>query len=668
MQQKAMKTYGLMGAVTAVSLLVAVALGSAILAVFESSLADARRWSGRSGSIAHVTQLATAANAPGNNVFQSNDVPGERAALRAAEQAFLMAHSATVAELATGVADPAATAAARAHLQALEGEFRKMVREADAVLDAMGAGQRDLAGEHMASMDAALAAGSDHAALAGTEVRRLQSAELDGEYAMAAKMRTGLFVLVGVVVALIAFLVRYGSSLSRMLRAQQELIEAANRDMSLILENASDGFVVVDHAGVVLGQPSPALTKLCGGDVRAGSPLARAFPKDAAATAAWFEVAFAALAEGVMPEDVLLSQLPERACISGRHVAFSWLPLADKKLLCVARDITDQVHNSIAEAVREDSLELLARWARDPAGTAAFVAEGREIVQQSFAADVVNRARALHTLKGNSAAWGLSHFANVVHELEDKDATDGLTGADLTRMSEMWRERVELVERMLSSGDRIMVPRAEFQALINRARAGAEPSSLVSVLQRWGGADASVSFQRLADYAVQLARRLERPTPDISIDANLHLDRERFEPVFSALVHVVRNAVDHGFDGGSAAPALRFAARADDRGVTLEIADNGRGIALDKLRGRARSLGVSANDDTEVLDLIWRDGYSTAEDITDTSGRGVGLAAVKAAVERAGGVVSVRTEAGRGTTFTFTFAAAPGEGFAAAAE
>ncbi len=410
MQQKAMKTYGLMGAVTAVSLVVAVALGSAILAVFESSLADARRWSGRSGSIAHVTQLATAANAPGNNVFQSNDVPSERASLRRAEQAFLLAHSAAVAELATGVADPATTVATREHLQALLREVVTMVREADAVLDAMAANQRDLAGEHMASMDAALAAGSDHAALAGTEVRRLQSAELDRQYAVAAKMRSGLFVLVGVVVALIAFLVRYGSTLSNMLRKQQELVESANRDMSLILENASDGFVVVTRAGIVSGQPSPALTRLVGGDVRVGAPFASAFPKDAAAAAAWFEVAFAALAEDVMPEDVLLSQLPERACISGRHVAFSWLPLADKQLLCVARDITDQIHSSIAEAVREDSLELLARWARDPAGTAAFVAEGREIVQQSFAADVVNRARALHTLKGNAAAWGSRTF------------------------------------------------------------------------------------------------------------------------------------------------------------------------------------------------------------------------------------------------------------------
>lgn len=156
----------------------------------------------------------------------------------------------------------------------------------------------------------------------------------------------------------------------------------------------------------------------------------------------------------------------------------------------------------------------------------------------------------------------------VVHELEDKDASDGLTGADLTRMSDMWRERVELVERILSSGDRIMVPRAEFQA----------------------------------------------------------------------------------------------------RSVTLEITDNGRGIALDKLRGRAQSLGASANDDTELLSLIWRDGCSTADDVSDTSGRGVGLAALKAAVERAGGGVGVRTEAGRGTTFTFTFAASSSEGLAAAAE
>ncbi|HEV8268607.1 MAG TPA: response regulator, partial [Thermoanaerobaculia bacterium] len=133
------------------------------------------------------------------------------------------------------------------------------------------------------------------------------------------------------------------------------------------------------------------------------------------------------------------------------------------------------------------------------------------------------------------------------------------------------------------------------------------------------------------------------------------------------ILHVVRNALDHGFEDPKARakakkPAAgRLSVRAYRRGgeVCVDISDDGRGMIPKELRDaavRKRMLTAeeaAALDDTSSLDLIFLPGFSTSTLITDTSGRGVGMDAVRTAIQRLGGSVETRTEPGKGTTFTF---------------
>ena len=144
------------------------------------------------------------------------------------------------------------------------------------------------------------------------------------------------------------------------------------------------------------------------------------------------------------------------------------------------------------------------------------------------------------------------------------------------------------------------------------------------------------------------------------------IDRSLVELLADPLLHLVRNAVDHGIEtpeqrldaGKPHRATLRISAARRTGQIRVQVADDGRGILRERVLGRAIARGMlsieqaARLDDDEVYALLFRPGFSTAEQVTETSGRGVGLDVVQDAVRRAGGTVEVASTPGSGTTFT----------------
>ena len=143
------------------------------------------------------------------------------------------------------------------------------------------------------------------------------------------------------------------------------------------------------------------------------------------------------------------------------------------------------------------------------------------------------------------------------------------------------------------------------------------------------------------------------------------LDKSLLDAIAEPLTHIVRNAVSHGLES----PAERAAAGKPANGtITLdayhqanqlivEVSDDGRGVDIEKVKAKAIRNGVVSTDeaarmtDSEIHDLIFRPGFSTADEITEISGRGVGLDVVRSVLHRLKGTVELETHAGRGTKF-----------------
>ncbi len=154
---------------------------------------------------------------------------------------------------------------------------------------------------------------------------------------------------------------------------------------------------------------------------------------------------------------------------------------------------------------------------------------------------------------------------------------------------------------------------------------------------------------------------------DLAIEnAHLGVDRSMVSDVRDALVHVLRNAVDHGIEaaqtrtqlGKNPSGQLRIGVRADGDMLQIKVSDDGRGIDPDRLRSSAVAKGiltaaqVAAMSEGELIDLIFRSGFSTRDQVSDLSGRGVGMDVVKRKLEALGGAVSVQSRVGRGTAIT----------------
>jgi two-component system chemotaxis sensor kinase CheA len=170
-------------------------------------------------------------------------------------------------------------------------------------------------------------------------------------------------------------------------------------------------------------------------------------------------------------------------------------------------------------------------------------------------------------------------------------------------------------------------------------------------------------FQKMNRLVRDLARKTGKLAEMEAIGAETELDRNVVEELADPLMHMVRNAVDHGLEppeersaaGKSQSGSIRLRACHQAGHIVIEVADDGRGIIRDKILEKARRMGLlqdgSGLSDREVFNLIFEPGFSTAAEVTDVSGRGVGMDVVMKQIQKLRGHVEIQSVPGRGTSF-----------------
>ncbi|MGH9309648.1 MAG: chemotaxis protein CheA [Vicinamibacterales bacterium] len=171
------------------------------------------------------------------------------------------------------------------------------------------------------------------------------------------------------------------------------------------------------------------------------------------------------------------------------------------------------------------------------------------------------------------------------------------------------------------------------------------------------------AFQKVSRVVRDLSRNTGKPVELALSGEDTELDRKVVEDITDPLMHMVRNSVDHGIEAASVREAAgkraqgRIALSAYHQGghIVLEIADDGAGLDTERIRRKAIERGLleeSANATPEEINmLIFAPGFSTAEKVTEISGRGVGMDVVRRNIEALRGRIEIRSERGRGTTF-----------------
>lgn len=386
-----------------------------------------------------------------------------------------------------------------------------------------------------------------------------------------------------------------------------------------------------------------------------------------------------------------------------KSLELSWSPITDdndvvEKLMLCVRDVTELKRLASEAGAQKRELEIIGeilgvsqeKFGEFIDSAKKFVAENREIIQNAPGKDqeaVGLLFRNMHTIKGNARTYGLLNMTNTVHETEQvyddlrKDPEKAWEPesmlAQLDDVQALLDEYSKINDVKLGrkgpgrrgSVEKFLMVEKDHVAraldLIKSAKA-ADAEAMKAALHEVDQTLSLIGTEKI-DHVLagiiesmpSLAKELGKEPPKITIEDHGVVVRTQIVGLLkNVFTHVFRNSMDHGLETAEAREAagkgpaghIRLNVNTENGRLVFKLGDDGRGLAVAKIRQKAIDNGlIQASDNTpaeEVAQLIFASGFSTAEKVTEVSGRGVGMDAVKGFLQREGGDVAIHFTGG----------------------
>ncbi|MBA3499039.1 MAG: ATP-binding protein [Myxococcota bacterium] len=464
----------------------------------------------------------------------------------------------------------------------------------------------------------------------------------------------------------------YASNLEQMVVLRTAELDERNGEMRLVLDSVAQGFVMVDVRGMMASERS-AIVDVWFGTPSPGTTFGSYIEPHAAEFAAWFELALSTLRDAFMPVDLCLAQMPKRFAVGGRAFEVSYRTIMEgerlDRVLIIISDVTAEIVRARSEREQRELLVMFQRITTDGAGVDGLLVEVKELLAiLASPCDVVVERRILHTLKGNCALFGLELYSELCHSIESElaDSLQPISGAQREALLDGWQTVASWIGRLRGAPrDNIVeIEIAELAQVIERAAHGISSHEIAAVLLSWTLEPVARRLERLAQHARGLARRLGKGELEVIIqDGGVRLDGAHWASFWSAAVHAIRNSIDHGLEhtdervalGKPAAGCLTFVAEQAAGWTTVTFGDDGRGIDWDAIAVRARAAGMPFASHADLVAALFADGVTSREEVSETSGRGIGMAALQHAVTDLGGTIDIVTTRGTGTRISCRF-------------
>ncbi|MCC9602597.1 hypothetical protein LOC67_18770 [Stieleria sp. JC731] len=453
-----------------------------------------------------------------------------------------------------------------------------------------------------------------------------------------------------------------------------EKAELAHASAMLVVNNVAEGLVMVRLDGTFANDPS---ARFCDWfePPEAGQTIWDWLQGYDQTLADSLEVGWEQLSYDWMPIELGIDQLPSRFHHDGKEFRLGYRPvlLGDRleHILVICTDITSELEAERASEVQREQMAIFSHFVRDPKSLLEFVKESDRLVSKltcGQGSDAEQR-RWIHTLKGNCGLFGMHQFARWIHELENelRDENGGCTNTQRDLIAAQWtsiRGRISTIID-IERADQISIDKKAYDAAVQAAENGESSENLAMMMRQWSWDKVSKRLELIAERARQLAQRLGKEHLEVDVLAEdiRQPQCDGWNAFWSSVVHVVRNAIDHGIEsaderaqlGKDSSGHVHLKAQESSDLFVFEVADDGGGINWVKVAARCKMLGLPCETEDELADAILADGLSTKETVTEISGRGVGMAAVKEACQMLGGQIEIESEPHTGTTFRFIF-------------
>ena len=450
-------------------------------------------------------------------------------------------------------------------------------------------------------------------------------------------------------------------------------VDKRNNDMRRILNSVRQGFFTITPEGDISEERSAAVEKLLGpiGESESFVDVLRRHDNHAAD---WYELGLEDVFADIMPLELTLDQLPKRVVADGRTISIASRPIHENEVLTglaiALTDISDEVKRERLEEESREMIAIVEQSAKDRMGFLAFYQECASLILSLNCRDEIDLTlvkRQVHTLKGNTAIYGIHRVSQACHELENfiEEHDEMPTQDDWDALFEVWESTSENMIKVIGQPTfTLEVPESDIEVVLEDLLNDKPLGELAVQIASWQLEPTLLPMQRIADQAQNLSNRLGKGEVNVDINDNdLRLDSRNWSEFWSSFIHVVRNAIDHGLEGTDQRESIGKTPHGNicietaivGKQFEISMSDDGRGIDWDKVTEAAYKKGLPAETRSDLVDALFADGLSTASEVTDTSGRGVGMAAIKQAAMELDGHILVDSEPGKGTKFRFQF-------------
>lgn len=488
----------------------------------------------------------------------------------------------------------------------------------------------------------------------------------------------------------------YSKNLEAKVEERAKEVISLNKTMKAMLDSLNQGFFIFNCDGICHSVSSKAChqTVECNPTGQHFSDILKTPEHLRADELAWIESLF----EGIMPFEDAVSFGPTHYLHSrGRSIELRYYPVVTSErkvegVVVVATDVTDLVEAQRELEVEKLNARLVINIIKNRRQIQNFIDDCQRIIRHLHAEmgkDVLDRNasdvfRSLHTLKGGSSSLGIMNLSELCHQAESflrdirNDESDDVfippqivenwkKVKDLTvQIAAEFDQFINWTEQLIGrnlSRDRILeIPYSQFVRVLGRIDEffGRESTRqmLIDEILTLPIQDQLKSYHETISYVSGV---LQKPMAPIEfLGPPIKVIPEYYQELINSMVHIFRNAVDHGIESVEERRRLgkpdegKITVTVELRGDTmiLKISDDGSGIDPMIIRHKHSEKGVDLSGETDemVIQKIFSPGFSTKTEVTTISGQGVGMDAVMKAVQELGGRVSATSEVLKGTT------------------
>jgi two-component system chemotaxis sensor kinase CheA len=469
-------------------------------------------------------------------------------------------------------------------------------------------------------------------------------------------------------------------------------INEANKTISTMLNTLGQGFIMFNRQGVISSIHSQACDSLLETNP-ANKILTDVLKLDKGSLDEWIEYLFT---EPIAFESLTAIGPQFYKHSAGLQVKLQYHAIrnqdkAVESIVAIATDITAEV-NARKEADRQKQMaDLILKIVKTRDEFLNFVDETKRIFRElkvmahtQSQLDIPAIYRAVHTIKGGAGAFSVTSLQNMAHEYESELSVLKESGNIAVESVNTLEEKIihlektfdnflnehkEVIGPSIVDGDRrVEIPISKLKTFAQRLPQNISNENIRhDFIRELIAQPIYKSFQHYDGVIGPIADKLEKMINKIQfINGDIPILQDHYNELFSSLVHAFRNAIDHGIempdirDGagkeleGSIIVTFNLEQQgsANQKWLTISVKDDGGGINASRIREKLREKGYK-NWDTEIdhqcIQHVFDSGLSTAQQVTETSGRGVGMDAIANAAKKMGGTAEVFSTLGKGS-------------------